>query len=126
MAPNLTPPDPSKIQIPQSKIVLEDPFDPPAPPAVENPQPGDMVPIGNPCPVCGTLRDSWIYHPFLKASQKHHGWVIHRARICACPESDPFARPAHDTPPRPLGLDQEWLDTEFRQRLVRAQTFVTF
>src|SRR5205823_4348064 len=66
-------------------VPTANPKSPISPPEIDNPQPGDSVPIGNPCPVCGTLRDSWVYNPFLKSSQIHHGWVRHHALLCQCP-----------------------------------------
>jgi DNA replication protein DnaC len=107
-------------------LAIRDPFEPPVPPDVPEPEPGDTVPIGNPCPVCGTIRDHWVFNPFLEASKKHHGWVIHRSRICACPGSDPHVLPDGAPKPLPHSHDQDWLDREFAQRGTRRQTFPTF
>jgi DNA replication protein DnaC len=107
-------------------LAVPDPFEPPTPPEIPNPEPGDSVPIGNPCPGCGMIRDHWVYNPFIQASRKHHGWVVHRARVCACPGSDPHARTVCP-PAKPLAHDQEWLDRTFSQGGgPLRQTFVSF
>lgn len=94
------------------------------PPAMANPELGQAIPLDDACPRCHYLRRYWVYNPF--SANNVDGWTLHRARLCHCPESDPYQELAALRPPTRSGPDPHWLEREFSQASLRPLTLLSF
>ncbi len=84
-----------------------------------NPAPGTQLPKGNACATCGTVREWWIWNPYLRPGR----WALSR-QVCPCDDPPPPTRIRVTAAERPE-TDAESIDRLFHSHH-RHKTFLSW